>query len=96
MSDADTSQLTSKIKSLQDFKASTHWFYNFMARNRFSSFKPRGQNGMHADDAVETERQALRAMLCMTNPKDIANTDEVAVLFRSFPSRTVGTTDKAS
>lgn len=83
------------MSSLKEFKASKHWFHKFVYRNHLANFKPRGQNGMHEARVVEDARSGLRRLRC-TSPIDLANTDEVAVLHRSFPSRTVLVTDRAS
>lgn len=67
-----------------------------MRRNRLISSKGAGQNGHFTEECVEEARIALRKQLCLSSVADISNTDEVGVLYRSFPSRAIRSMDAAS
>lgn len=76
-----------KISSLQSFKGSKNWFYNYISRNRFATSKPLGHNETHGTDNLHNVRKVLTSVLCQTSPAEIAITDEVAVLYRSLPTK---------
>lgn len=81
------------MKSLNGFKASSHWFQKFMRRRKFKSMKPRGELRFLDADAVAGPQDNFRRLLCTWAVQELANTDEVGVLYRCFPSRTVCTSN---
>lgn len=71
---------------MEKFKVSTMWVANFMRRNHIQSSRENGQSGHHDAQTVFNARKALKKSL-RTNPIFcVSNTDEVAVLYRTFPS----------
>lgn len=96
VSDAHVYGMTEDINRLQAFKASTGWFYNFSRRYKLGSFKPRGESAFLDASLVQTSRQDLRKQLSVWDIRDICNTDEVGVLYRSFPSRSINPRDQST
>ena len=83
-----------KAKKYKEFKASTGWYYGFLKRKKPSSYRPRGDAALlSASDIEEAQRDQI-AKNCLFDISEIANTDEVGVLYRSFPSRSVNPIDK--
>lgn len=91
--DLDLSGQYSMLKPVTGFRESSLWFYKFMGRNKFTSMNPSGYNGFLDDAGIFLHQELLRSFICMCNFIDISNTDEVVVLYRSFPIRKVYTKD---
>lgn len=51
---------------------------------------------MHDVKTVEAEWQDFGELLCRTDPADVLNSDDFAVFDRSFPGRSVCTSENAS
>lgn len=77
------------IERLKTFKASGHWFQNFMSRRKFTSMKPRGKEGFIDPDAIAQNQLRLSKIYAFWDVQDIVNTEEVGVLYRCFSNRTV-------
>ncbi|PXF40689.1 hypothetical protein BWQ96_09591 [Gracilariopsis chorda] len=78
-----------RIKALEEAKCSNAWTANLMKRNCIHSSKGLGENG-HLDakpiaDALDMMQRKLETY----DVANISNTDEVAVLYRSYPSRAI-------
>ena len=95
-SNDEMKQTRDSVNRLLTFKASSQWLSNFMHRNHLIGSKGAGQNGHFTEECVEEACVALRKQLCLSSVADICNTDEVGVLYRSFPSRAIRSVDTAS
>lgn len=95
--DMDSSTaIQAKIDRLKAFKASHGWVDNFMKRNALHSSKGLGQNGHFTEATVASARLALQKQLAVFPIQEISNTDEVALLYRSFPSRAIRSSNRAA
>lgn len=92
---ADSSKglLAEELRKLRAFKASTGWFYKFCKRHQLGSFKPRGESAFLNMPEVASQAAKLKRLLAFWDIRDIANTDEVGVLYRSLPSRSINPRD---
>lgn len=86
--------LSTEIYKLKQFKASSGWFYNFMAWHKFGSSTPR-LDAVAIDQCNVSSQQELFSLFLCTYPIEyICNTDEVVVLFCMFPSQSVTPQDR--
>lgn len=84
----DGTQVQDTCHELKRFKASTGWYYGFLKRNNMKSSRSMMDMGLLWADNIKAEQVRLQKLLCSWHVHNIANTDEVGVLFRSFPSST--------
>ena len=77
------------ITRMESFKASVGWTQSFKARKAIDSRRGIGDGGFFVSSEIESARVEARKQICSTSIHDLANTDEVACLYRSFPSRTI-------
>ena len=87
--------LEEKLQSLSKFTASRGWAENVIWRNRLASCKGIGTAGHFPVDKVEDSRTKLCKELATVSIHELCTSDEVAVLYRSFPSSTVRAINKA-
>lgn len=93
-SEGHVEPLQSELKKLQSFKASTCWYMDFILTKKMASFKPRGESVFVDQTLLSATRNDLRNSLEFLDLYDISNTDEVVVLFRALPSRSVNPRDR--
>lgn len=83
------SELSSRKERLSKFKASAGWAQNFINRHKRTNRRGIGDGGFFLSEEIDTARSQIKQKLCKIAIEDISNTDEVAVLYRSFPIRAV-------
>lgn len=95
-SDSEFTALKAKNSSLETFKAISMWATNFMRRNNMHRSKGICQAGNIDSQTLYNARRSLQKTLCTTYIAFICNTDEVAILYGSFPSRAIRTRENLS
>lgn len=85
----DYEELHDKQQLYISFKCSPAWIQNFMRRNGFHSVKGGGDEGFVVKNTLFTERLTLQRALCKFHISCISNTDEVALLYRALPRRSI-------
>lgn len=77
------------VNSLKEFKASSDSVSKFMKRNNLTSKRAVGDECFISPETLEVHRIMLKKKLALFPIYELANTDEVAVLYRCLPSRAV-------
>lgn len=78
-----------QVNDLNDFKASGHWLSLIMRCHNLSSTGGMGPKVFLSIGDVAAARVALRRKICKVPVEKIANSDEVAVLYRCLPGRAI-------
>lgn len=89
LSNVTRGHIQKDIKSLEDSNASSGWVRNYMKRNGFVSKKDADLVGHIKARTLLNARDEFKRSMCKMSIEDICNTDETAVLFRSFPSHAI-------
>ncbi|PXF47321.1 Tigger transposable element-derived protein 4 [Gracilariopsis chorda] len=76
-------------RELQKFKASHGWAWNFMKRNNLTSKRPMGDAVFISPQTLADHWITMKNKLALWPIEHLCNTDEVALLYRCLPSRTV-------
>ena len=80
-------KLENAINRMKPFRASSGWAQAFKARKGIDSRRGIGEGGFLIPEEIENARLEVRRQVCTTSIYDLMNTDEIGVLYRSFPSR---------
>ena len=83
------SELEGMRKRLCAFRASSGWVRNDLKRNNFCSRVGAGTAGHFSEETVRAHRFMMQKRLACISINDLCNTDEVAMLYRSFPKRAI-------
>lgn len=86
--------MNQQVNALSEFRGSMQWFQNFKNRKKLKSMKSREGLRLLHDKGAEEMQVEISKSFCVWHPENIVNTEEVTVLFRSFPSRTICVVDQ--
>lgn len=93
MKEIEKKRWADEINGLTRIFARKGWFSNFIQRNNKRSCRAHSEAAFISEEETRKCTIELFKVLCFFDCKDIANTDKVAVLFRSLPIRTINPAD---